>query len=84
MERHTTNMKDTRMNKKLIVALRDYCNNTLAGKCPDEGTGVLSALVNTIDTIREGNLPLSRRQVYQETQIVEYILAHDNNNRYEI
>jgi len=65
---------------KLVIALRDYAQNTLDGDCQ---TSILSALINAVDTIQEGNLKLTGTQTEQEQQLVEFILAHDENNRYD-
>ena len=69
-----------RPKNKLVIALRDYAKNTLDGDCQ---TGILSALINAIDTIQEGNLKLTGTQAERERQLVEFILAHDENNRYD-
>lgn len=45
------------------------------GELP-EGGDILSAIVNTIDTIREGDLKLPFMQSEREEVIVDYILRH--------
>ena len=73
------------MNERLmLVAIRDYAQNTLDGKCPDESTGLLSAIINTIDTICEGNLPYRGTQQVRLEAVVRFILCHDSNNTYDL
>jgi hypothetical protein len=77
----------TPSQRKLVEAIRDYANNTLNGQCPDEGCGILSALVNTVDTAMERELfgySQNRLQVEREVILVEFLVAHDNNNTYQL
>ena len=80
---------------KLITAIRDYAQNCLDGKCPGEATDILSALVNTVDTVAEGNLPMTETnpetqeecwmpQSKREHVLVEFLLRHDANNSYTL
>ena len=75
----------TPRQRRLIEAIRDYAQNTLDGKCPDEGCGILSALVNMVDTAVEGQIVGNKGlQVNREAALVEFMLCHDNNNAYAV
>lgn len=78
--------------RKLIARLRDYCQDTLDGDTDDESCpGILSALVNTVDTALEGNLELwvdnetqrpyneLRTQDGKEAAILTFLLGHINH-----
>lgn len=78
-------MHHTAAQRKLVTAIRDYAQNTLDGKCPDEGTCFLSALVNTVDSALEGSISgMEGRQAQRERVLVEFLVAHDNCNRYDL
>lgn len=74
----------TNKQQVLMAAIRDYAQNSLDGKCPDEGTNILSGLVNLADTCKEGLFKTDRQQAIKEEQLVELLLSHDNNNSYSI
>jgi hypothetical protein len=70
--------------RKLITAIRDYAQNTLDGVCAeDEGCGILSGLVNLVDSATEKSLELPRSQSEREIVLVNFLLSHDNNNEYD-
>ena len=73
--------------QKLMTAIRDYAQASLDGKLTDEGTDILSAIVNFADTCDEGNLPEfteERRQAEREIEAVAFIVRHDNNHNYDL
>ncbi len=61
----------------LLVRLNEYADESYG---VDEGTDILSAIVNTIDSILEGKRPecVNGLQVDREKAIVEFILSHRN------
>lgn len=73
----------TPSQRKLVEVIRDYAQNTLDGKCDeDQAGGILSALVNTVDTAMERGIDLNWPQATREKILVEFLVAHDNNNSY--
>lgn len=67
-----------------IEALRDYCTRTLEGKT-GEAEGVLSALVNLVDTVHENakhrnphGPSIHGLQADREVAYVNFMLAHDS------
>ena len=77
----------TNIQRLLIVALRDYAANSSVDETGGEATGILSAIINTIDTIEEGNLEgyrECRTQAEREALVVKFILSHDVQNSYRV
>ena len=69
---------------QVITSLRNYCNDTLEGKTDDcDNPGVLSALVNTVDTAMENpDHPMRQGlQVQREIAVVDFILCHINHKQ---
>ncbi len=66
---------------QMVTAIRDYAQNCLDSDY-QEGTDILSALVNLVDTIAEGGLIVRGGQDFRTNQFVSFLLSHDNNNTY--
>ena len=69
-------------NRKLIEALRDYCQATLDGEfdCDGGDFPIGSALINMIDTPGHGidYLTVTATQDEREAALMDFILMHRN------